>query len=188
MGIASDYDQEYDRSEPMSKASGVVTRVPEKAGKYGPMYSILLEGDETWYGCKGRKPDCKEGDTVEFNFAINPRGYSDADVASVSVLMAGPDVPVAPPTTEAASDATPTPGRVAYDKKQIVICYQSARNAAIELITLALKAEVLDIPKKGTIADKFNSIRIFVDEATNDYHTAAMDVYTTGELPTDDDS
>lgn len=163
----------------MPRASGLVGVVKERPGKYGPMYSIKLENDDTWYGCKGNKPDCKEGDTVAFNFSVNSRGYSDADVGSLELLESGPDAPQA-----AAPDVqAPTAGRVSFDKKQAVIVYQSSRKDALDLIRLAAEQELLDLPKKGTVADKFNALRIFIDEATADYYTAAMEVYSTGELP-----
>ena len=166
----------------MSKASGIVARIGEREGKYGPMYSIVLEGDETWYGTKSTRPACKVGDAVDFNFSVNPRGYSDADAGSVTVLEVAPEV--AAPVEVALS--TPTAGRVAHDRKQSVIVYQSSRKDALTLLQLAETLDIIDLPKKGTVADKFNAVRIFVDEATADYYTAAMDVYETGGLPDDD--
>lgn len=164
----------------MPKATGIVGVVNERPGKYGPMYSIKLEGDETWYGTKGNKPNVNVGDSIEFNFSVNPRGYSDADPESISVVEAGAGPA---PAAATATVAEPTAGRVAHDRKQAVIVYQSSRKDAIELIGLAEKLELLDLPKKGTVADKFNALRIFVDEATADYYTDAMNVYETGGLP-----
>jgi hypothetical protein len=155
----------------MSKANGVVGRIGERAGKYGPMYSIKLENDETWYGTKGTKPDVNVGDTVEFNFTVNPRGYSDADVASITVLEAGSG------PAPAAAPAAPTEGRVAFDRKQAVIVYQSSRKDAIEFIKLANEAGILDLPSKGSKADKYAALQIFVDMATNDLYYNAMSVY-----------
>jgi len=168
----------------MPKATGIVALVNERPGKYGPMYSLKVEGDETWYGCKSTKPNVNVGDAIEFNFSVNPRGYSDADPASISVVEAG----AAPAPQAAATEAAPTAGRVAHDRKQAVIVYQSSRKDALELIELASTLELLDLPKKGTVADKFNALRIFVDEQTADYYTTAMDVYETGGLPEDGDA
>ncbi len=75
----------------MPKATGIVAVVNERPGKYGPMFSLKLEGDETWYGTKSTKPEVSNGDSIEFNFSVNPRGYSDADVDSISVLEAAPE-------------------------------------------------------------------------------------------------
>lgn len=163
----------------MSKATGVVAVVNERPGKFGPMFSIKLETDETWYGTKSVRPDCKEGDTVEFNWNNNARGYPDADMGSFRVVDAAPATAPAP---EAASDeAVPTPGRKAFDKKQTVIAYQSARNSALAFVELALAADIVDLPAKGSKADKWQALRIFVDELTNDFTDDAMKVYETGE-------
>ena len=170
--------EDYEEEREMPKATGIVKYVNERPGKYGPMYSLKLEGDDTNYGTKGTKPACNVGDAVEFNFTVNPRGYSDADPASISVVEAN-----AAPEVAAEAAAAPTAGRVAFDKKQAVICYQAARNSALELIKLAASLDTLDLPKKGTVADRFNAIRIFVDEATDDYFTTSMEVYNTGKLP-----
>lgn len=167
----------------MPKATGIVAVVNERPGKYGPMYSVKLEGDETWYGTKGTKAQVNPGDNIEFNFSVNPRGYSDADVDSISVLEAAPAVAEAPSGGTVA--AAPSAGRVAFDRKQAVIVYQSSRKDALELIGLAAAQGLVDFPKKGTVADNFNALRMFVDEATNDYYHAAMGVYD-GATPGDD--
>ena len=167
----------------MPKASGIVGIVNERPGKYGPMFSIKLEGDETWYGTKSTKPEVNNGDTIEFNFSVNPRGYSDADVNSISVIEAAPEPAASTPETAAAPAATA--GRVAFDRKQSVIVYQSSRKDALALIALAASQALIDFPKKGTVADNFNALRMFVDEATNDYYHAAMSVYE-GNIPGED--
>lgn len=172
----------------MPKASGVVGIVNERSGKYGPMYSIKLEGDETWYGTKGTKPSCNKGETVEFNFSINPRGYSDADLDSLVVVSGVVSSDTAGDTVAAVSNpAVQTEGRKAFDKKQAVIVYQNAGNRALELVKLANEVGVLDIPQKGTKADKYASLRIFVDMATNDFFAEAMAVYETGDVAGDSD-
>ncbi len=170
----------------MPKASGVVGIVNERPGKYGPMFSIKLEGDETWYGTKSTKPEVNNGDTIEFNFSVNPRGYSDADVNSISVLEAASEAPAEAKEASAPVAATATEGRKAFDRKQSVIVYQSSRKDALALIALAASETLIDFPKKGTIADNFNALRMFVDEATNDYYHAAMAVYE-GAVPGSDD-
>lgn len=157
----------------MSKASGIVGVVSERAGKYGPMYSIKLEGDESWYGTKSTKPNVNQGDAVEFNFSNNARGYPDVDLSSIVVL----DAAAAATVASAAPAATATEGRKAFDRKQAVIVYQNAGNRALELIKLANEVGVLDLPSKGTKADKYNALRVFLDMATNDYYYEAMAVY-----------
>ena len=167
----------------MPKATGIVAVVNERPGKYGPMFSLKLEGDETWYGTKSTRPEVNDGDSIEFNFSVNPRGYSDADVNSISVVEAAPEGT----TSAEAANVTPvaTAGRAAFDRKQSVIVYQSSRKDALTLIALAAEHGFVDFPKKGTIADNFNAVRLFVDEATNDFYHAAMAVYE-GGVPGED--
>lgn len=169
----------------MSKASGVVGVVGERAGKFGPMYSIKLENDEAWYGTKSKKPQCSVGDTVEFNFHVNARGYPDADLESLTTIEAGPDDPI-PSSVPGGDVATPTEGRKAFDRKQAVIVYQSSRKDAIQFLKLAMDAGVIDLPAKGTKADKFQALRIFQEELSADYWTTAMGVFATGEVEGDE--
>ena len=68
-------------------------------------------------------------------------------------------------------------GRNAYDRKQAVIVYQSSRKDALVLLDLALKADIVDFPTKGTKAEKYQSLRMFVDMATNDFYYDAMAVF-----------
>lgn len=166
----------------MPKASGVVGIVNKRPGKYGPMYSIKLEGDETWYGTKSTEPSCKQGETVEFNFAVNARGYSDADLSSLVVLAGEAASDTGGGEAPVSDSSVPTEGRKAFDRKQAVIVYQNAGNRALELIKLANEVGILDLPAKGTKADKYAALRIFVDMATNDLYYEAMAVYD-GEQP-----
>lgn len=170
----------------MSKATGQVAVVYGKDGKFGKMWSLKVEGDDTWYGCKSVKPDTKEGDQIEFNWSNNKRGYPDIDLDTLVVLEAGDDAPEKEAAGESSDKGGNTAGRKAYDRKQAVIVYQNAGNRAIELISLAYKAEILDLPKKGTIADKYAALRLFVDMATNDFYYEAMDVYAGNEPGSED--
>lgn len=170
----------------MSKATGQVAVVYGKDGKFGKMWSLKVEGDDTWYGCKSVKPDVAEGDTIEFNWQNNKRGYPDIDLESLVVLEAGIAEAPAKADVAAASTGGNATGRKAYDRKQAVIVYQNAAGRALELIKLAHAAEILDLPKKGTVADKYAALRMFIDMATNDFYYEAMDVFAGNEPGSED--
>jgi hypothetical protein len=159
----------------MPKATGQVAVVNGRDGKFGKMWSLKLEGDETWYGTKSIRPDCTEGDVVEFSWAKNKRGYPDADLSTLVKLEgAAAEVPLAAASGGGGEVAA---GRNAYDRKQAVIVYQSSRKDALELIKAAIAAEIVDFPAKGTKAEKYQALRMFVDMATNDFYYDAMAVF-----------
>lgn len=166
-----------EKEENMSKANGIVEAVFEFPGKFGPMYSIRLEADDSKYGCKGTKPNCNEGDLVEFNWSTNNRGYPDVDLSSLVVAEVNA---ASTPAPETANTPAASPGRQAFDRKQNVIIYQSSRKDALEFFKTALEAGFVDIPAKGSLADKWQACRIFVDELTNDFADDAAKVYETG--------
>lgn len=67
------------------------------------------------------------------------------------------------------------------EKRQAVIVFQSARNAATELVTACLTAGALALPsKKG---DQFDALQCLVDTLTERYYEENMEVYRTGQLP-----
>lgn len=165
----------------MPKANGQVAVVNGRDGKFGKMWSLKLEGDDTWYGTKSVRPDCDEGDVVEFNWANNKRGYPDADLSTLVKLEGA--AAAAPAATGGGEVAA---GRNAYDRKQAVIVYQSSRKDALELIKAAISADLVDFPAKGTKAEKYQALRMFVDMATNDFYYDAMAVFS-GTEPGDEE-
>jgi hypothetical protein len=144
------------------------------------MWSLKLEGDDTWYGTKSVRPNVTEGDVVEFSWANNKRGYPDADLGTL-VTLEGAAAEAAP----AAAKEAIADGRKAYDRKQAVIVYQSSRKDALQLMEVASRMELIDLPKKGTVAEKYQALRLFVDLATNDFYYEAMEVFA-GTEPGED--
>lgn len=67
---------------------GIVKRITEKQGKFGPMFSIQLQhddGSEQWYGFGKFPPKFGEGSDIEFGVTWNGQ-YANADFKTVKVV------------------------------------------------------------------------------------------------------
>lgn len=171
----------------MPKATGQVWKIFERAGKYGKMYSIKLDGDDNFYGCKSKDPrkewGIDEGDMVEFEYSMNAKGYTDVDGA-VAKVEAAPEEG-APPDAPAAGSAA----RESFDRsfyKDAAYNWRAARGQAQELVLALLAADLLTLPTKGGKAEKEEAVKIYVNQYALEIFKENWAV-TNGTLPTDED-
>lgn len=147
----------------MTVITGVVEAISEKEGQYGPMISFKINGD--WMMLKGAKfkpRDIKEGDTVEADFSVNPRGYKDIVKGGLRLASAGGGQSAAP--AQPAANAKPY-----KDPRQAIISTQSALNTAIAFVNVAITAEAMP-SITGKANDKLAFFRTWVlDEAARFY-------------------
>lgn len=136
--------------------SGVVEKVVERPGKYGSMYSMKV--DNTFYGTKGKKPPCKEGDYVTFEATQSDKGYWDAnpDTIKGAINVAGKAAETTPPATRAWVPDT---------DRQNSIIYQSSRKDALELVGVLLQNNLIDLGKAKK-ADAIELVEGYVDRYT----------------------
>lgn len=130
---------------------------PGKGGKKGnTWFSIKLEGDDTYYRCKGNDPGDIEGKTVSFE--------ADGDqVTSKPVVKE--EVPVA------ASLQTPPPkggnvsgGAVLGSAREASIHYQSARKDALQFLDILTRTGAVKLPAKE--AAKLEALEALADSYT----------------------
>ena len=70
----------------MSQVQGTVFKVYENNKFKNPLYSIKIDGDDTYYGSGNVKPACAAGDVVTFDFVINNKGYHQLVPDSLKVV------------------------------------------------------------------------------------------------------
>lgn len=151
--------------------SGVVSEIIQfktKTGKF--MYSLCLNGAKSRFGCKFTKPEVAVGDEVEFHYSETQNGeYTNNDV-DVSTLrrkekVAAPAGTAAPASTPTGTtQAKPTYSKQGFDDpvRQVLIITQSARERAIEMLDLAIKAGIkLPVAKSGKVDDLAELINIY---------------------------
>ena len=152
---------------------GVVTN------RSGRATGVQLDGEQQWYNAKpGVLADAEPGTEVRLH--VNRKGDS-VFVNSVEVLGQGqaPEKQSESQETSTASSKPKTAKQTAYEEsqeaRQRAIIYQSARNAAIEALKVAVSADTLALPTKK--ADRFDALQAFIDELTDQYYEAAMNNY-----------
>lgn len=154
----------------MAIKSGVVSEIIQfktKTGKF--MYSLLLNGAKTRYGCKFTKPEVAVGDEVEFHFTETQNGeYTNYDV-DVSTLRRKEKVAASKTAPEAVPTNSTPAKSVTYSTKgfddpvrQVLIITQSARERAIEMLDLAIKVGIkLPVAKSGKVDDLAELVNIY---------------------------
>lgn len=123
------------------KIVGKVQYINEKEGKYGPMFSIKVDG--TNYGVGKFAPrGIDQGDTVEFEVEYNGNYPNVAKGSLRKVEGAKASAPSAQADTRKAfTKAT------SNDDRQVIISKQAALNTALEFIKFAKDNETLPVPK-----------------------------------------
>jgi len=138
--------------------NGQVERVVEKQGKFGAMFSLLVNGN--WYGTGKTSGGVKPGDYVEFAAETNARGFTD--------VVKGTLKPAPAPAGKTASVAAPAASSNSYDSRQDSIVFQSSRKDALAFVGLLLTAGKLDFGKaKG--ADAIAVLEAYVDKFTEHF-------------------
>jgi hypothetical protein len=131
---------------------------PGKGGKPGnTWYSIKLDGDETFYRCKGNNPGDIAGKVVSFEV--------DGDnVTSKPVIVQS-----APAETAKAAPAAGAggAGAVLGSTREASIHYQSARKDALQLVDIITRVGAVKLPAKE--AAKLEAVEALVDSYTAQY-------------------
>lgn len=169
----------------MSIVEGVVQKVSQR----GKATNILV--NEQWYGCGFDGVPCSEGDRVSFPVTQNGR-FLNADVKNMQVLG---KANVAPQQSSGnyqntggggtSKSAVRSGGRGSYgggrkldDPVQVSITQQSARNAAIQALSVAVQADAVPLPAKK--ADKLDAFLALVDQVTERYYKETWEVAEAG--------
>ena len=165
----------------MPEARGEVGLVYEKTGgKWGSMYSIKLEGDDTWYRCGKKRPEgIDKGDVISFDYSIDAKGASKVDLDSIKKV-------------ESAKASSGGGGNTFTSStgRQDAIMWQSARNAAIEMAKVLVSVDALDVSANATKGSKAKALALYVNMLTVEFFkdaTAAQDGELADLLGDDDD-
>jgi hypothetical protein len=146
---------------------GLVESVKSNEGKFGPMYSIYVNG--TGYGTGKNSQGASAGDFVEFAAVQNERGYWNVEKGTLKPTSApaGVSAPAAAPTNRPAATTNPV-----GDARQDSIVFQSSRKDALEFVKLLQAAGKIDFGKsKG--ADSIAILETYVDKFTEHFVSEA---------------
>lgn len=143
---------------------GIVSQVKDKTTAYGTMYDIRVDGK--WYGAGKNHPGVQAGDAVEF-VAKQNGNFSNVvgKVEKTATVSVASQAPVA--SASAAPVVSSSSGYV--DTRQLSICFQSARNAALEMVSLLAQGGAL--PFSDSNAAKAKASRQGAFEALVDHYT-----------------
>lgn len=142
----------------MSNGKGVVEQIQEfKAPSGAIMYNLTISGDR--YGFGSNKPNCNEGDTIEFEFEQKGK-FSNGNSKSVKVV--------------AKSTGTASSGGGSYGKTpatQTTISKQAALNSALAFVNILVAAEAVPgVTKTAKSEDKYGILESLVVEKTHEYY------------------
>lgn len=149
----------------MAMISGTVSKInyADRSGRR--VYSVNVDGQ--WYGgFWNDRPNCNEGDSVEFEATQNGR-FWNANPPTLRVVSSQPAAPTG--NSSAAGAASSNSGG---DSRQNSIVYQSSRGDAIELLKVLLEQDLVSLPTKK--ADKMGAVLNLVDELTDDFAYKAL--------------
>ena len=146
---------------------GIVQGVKDKQTSFGTMYDLRVNNE--WYGAGKKHPGVQAGDAVEFAIKVNGNFKNVVgNVNKVEASSVASQAPVAyasaiPTTADAASKTT------YVDTRQLSICYQSARNAALEMVQTLATCGAL--PFSDSTAAKAKASKQSAVEGLVDYYT-----------------
>jgi hypothetical protein len=146
---------------------GLVESVKSNEGKFGPMYSIYVNG--TGYGTGKNSQGASAGDYVEFAAIQNDRGYWNVEKGTLkpTAAPAGVSAPATAPANRPAATTNPV-----GDARQDSIVFQSSRKDALEFVKLLHAAGKIDFGKsKG--ADSIAILETHVDKFTEHFVSEA---------------
>lgn len=140
---------------------GYVQWVGSKPMSWGLVWSFRLKNVEKWFGTGKMDPKINVGDHIEFEYS-EVKGRNEVNLGSLRKLESSPQVHQGTPSSALSAPAASN-GRSDYalkeqywnDKakndvqKDLRIQWQSARNAAIEVVGVLVKASALQLPAKN---------------------------------------
>lgn len=145
----------------MSNGKGVVEKIaefPSAGGKI--MYNLTISGDRFGFG--SNKPNCNEGDTIEFEYESKGQ-YKNGNSKSVTVVAKA-----------AAGSSGSVGGGSSYGKSpttQTTISKQAALNSALAFVNILVAAEAVPgVTKTAKAEDKYGILESLVVEKTHEYY------------------
>lgn len=180
----------------MSFVQGVVQQISRRGN------ATNIRVNDQWFGCGFNGVPCAEGDTVSFTVTQNGK-YVNANMDAFQVVQQNQGVPnngqqntqvqgnnqgyagggARNSGPRRGSGGGSSPSRGGYrkdltDPVQVSITQQSARNAAIELVKVALQHDACPLPAKK--ADKFDALLDLVDTVAERYYLQTTEVAKAG--------
>lgn len=138
------------------KKQGVVQIVaPNKKGY------IQYKIDDEWYGTWVKEAQADRGDTIEFEYK-HSGNFRNIVNNEIKVISKGTGAPQ--------QSSSSGGGSVDWDLKDRKIQWQSARNAAIELVHVLALNGAIPYKTNAKAADKQEVIEAFVDQYTNQFY------------------
>jgi len=159
----------------MNKGKIEVLRQNDK----GAWSAKVVEGDtETWYGLGFNTPSVSQGDMIEFEYKKNGKFFN---IDSKSIKVVDNQVESNKPVADVAKSAGGASSKEEYwsnkekaeEFKQKQINWQSARNAAIQLVPSLLEQGVVKLPTKK--ADQYDTVMNLVNEMSVRFYTETQD-------------
>lgn len=152
----------------MALIRGRVDQVQTTKNKFGDMVFFHIDGTRYFNGKFAG--GVQEGDYVEFQAEQNEKGYWNVTRGTVKPIEA-PKAAEAPKPTEAGGKVAGNTTLPSYNEvRQDRIEFQSARNAAIELVKTLISVNAIDFGKaKG--AAKAEMVELWIDEYTEHFVT-----------------
>lgn len=169
-----------------SVVEGAVEFVKQNNAGY---YAVKMS-DGQWYGCAKDKPEFDKGDNIRFEVVTNGR-YLNVDMDSVEMLgkSAAPARRAPPARTGGAQKFTKDVSKDEYWKAkeardiarddrlakrdimtQNEIRLQASRNAAIELMGIALSSGIVVLKDEKKKGQNFDILTTYVDKLTAKYY------------------
>ena len=143
----------------MSNTTGTVESISTRDYKGKPMYNLKVSG--AMYGFGFKKPECKEGDTITFDW--EPNGdYKNGVAASVKVVAGGSNVTNLPASTGYSGKTTAT---------QTTISKQAALNSAIAFVNGLVAVEAVPgITKTMKAEERYGLMEALVYTKTKEFY------------------
>ena len=181
-----------------SVVEGQVEFVKQKAAGY---YAAKMS-DGQWYGCNKDEPEFNKGDNIRFEVVTNGR-YLNVDMETVEMLgKSAAPVRKAPParsggaqkfTKDVSKDeywkAKEARDIAHYAKRDIrdtmvqnEIRLQASRNAAIELLGIALSNGIVTVKDEKKKGQNFDILTTYVDKMTEKYYNATKAINAVEEV------
>ena len=141
----------------MSTAKGVV----EKIAQFGAMFNLTVSGER--YGFGSNKPNCNEGDTIEFEYTLDKSGkYKNGVTKSVKVVAGAP---------AASASVTSVGGYGKTTATQTTISKQAALNSAIAFVNGLVNLEAVPgITKTMKAEERYDIMEALVYTKTKEFY------------------
>ena len=151
-------------------ATGVVKWAGGKDIKGRTYFSFSLVDVDGFFRCGTDNPNVNKGDSVSFNYDIDPKWGNQVDKNSIKVVDSAPAQAPASKGTSAGTAVSRDDywaNKEAADvDRQKIISLQAATNIATNIVTAALSADILALPTKK--AEKFDALVAMVNQVADD--------------------